>query len=74
MRQTLISLFICMSFAVAVGQEQKPASKELKDPVCGMKVTQKAPYSSTHKEKEHKFCSKSCKEKFDANPEKYVKK
>lgn len=73
MKHAIVSLFICLSFAAAFGQEPKIA-KEQKDPVCGMKVTQKAPYSSTHKEKEHKFCSKSCKEKFDANPEKYVKK
>lgn len=73
MKHTIISLFVCMSFATALWQEPTQ-TKEQKDPVCGMKVTQKAPYSSTHKEKEHKFCSKSCKAKFDANPEKYVKK
>ncbi|UTA66352.1 MULTISPECIES: YHS domain-containing protein [Emticicia] len=54
-------------------QQAQPEQAQ-KDPVCGMKVKKDAKFRSVHKEKEHLFCSKSCKEKFDSNPEKYVKK
>lgn len=48
--------------------------KDGKDPVCGMKVKKGTGLVSVHKEKQHGFCSKVCKEKFDKNPEQYVKK
>ncbi|MFQ6083347.1 MAG: heavy metal translocating P-type ATPase [Candidatus Aminicenantia bacterium] len=44
-----------------------------KDTVCGMEVKKEEAFgSSTHQGKEYFFCSKSCKEKFDENPEKYI--
>lgn len=48
--------------------------KDGKDPVCGMKVKKGTNLVSVHKEKQLGFCSKVCKEKFDKNPEQYVKK
>jgi YHS domain-containing protein len=45
-----------------------------KDPVCGMDVEeQKAAGKSEYQGRSYFFCSKSCKEKFDQNPEQYTK-
>jgi Cu+-exporting ATPase len=45
-----------------------------KDPVCGMQVDpDKAAGTSEYKGTTYYFCAKRCKEKFDANPEQYVK-
>lgn len=43
------------------------------DPICKMKVKQ-ATFKSSLPKQQYLFCSKSCKVKFDKNPEKYVKK
>jgi PKD repeat protein len=43
------------------------------DPVCKMKVDKAtAKFTSVYKGTTYYFCSASCKEKFDANPEKYI--
>lgn len=45
-----------------------------KDLVCGMEVKEEeAAGFSLYKGKKYYFCSKNCKEKFDENPEEYVK-
>jgi P-type Cu+ transporter len=45
-----------------------------KDVVCGMQVDPaKAAGKSQHNGKTYYFCSKSCKAKFDADPDKYAK-
>ena len=45
------------------------------DPVCGMQVDEKkAAGKSEHNGKQFYFCSNSCKEKFDRNPDQYAKK
>jgi YHS domain-containing protein len=41
------------------------------DPVCGMDV-QKSELKSLYKGKVYYFCSRGCKAKFDAEPEKYL--
>lgn len=44
------------------------------DPVCKMAVDEKkAAATSTYQSKTYYFCAKGCKEKFDKEPEKYVK-
>lgn len=44
-----------------------------KDPVCGMKVKKsQAPAVSEYKGKKYYFCAKSCKQRFDKAPEKYI--
>ncbi|HBL30657.1 MAG TPA: YHS domain-containing protein [Acidobacteria bacterium] len=44
------------------------------DPVCGMKIDPKtAAGKSTYAGKTYYFCSKDEKEKFDKDPEKYLK-
>lgn len=46
-----------------------------KDPVCNMEVDEKkAAATSEYKGKTYYFCAKSCKEKFDKEPENYLKK
>ncbi len=45
----------------------------IRDPVCGMMVDQKhAVAISKYKGESYFFCSKNCKEEFDANPGKYT--
>ncbi|MCL5433807.1 MAG: YHS domain-containing protein [Candidatus Marsarchaeota archaeon] len=44
----------------------------MKDIVCGMEV-QNTKLKSVYKGKQYVFCSTSCKETFDKNPEKYIK-
>jgi YHS domain-containing protein len=43
------------------------------DPVCGMKVAPDSGYSKAHAGTRHVFCSKACLDKFDADPERYLK-
>lgn len=46
-----------------------------KDPVCGMEVDPAtAKFKSDYQGKTYFFCSEGCKQKFDQNPESYVKK
>jgi len=46
-----------------------------KDLVCGMEVPEeKAVATSNYEGRVYYFCSKNCKEKFDRDPEKYIKK
>ena len=44
------------------------------DPVCRMQIDEnKAAGKSEYKGSTYYFCAKSCKTKFDANPQQYVK-
>jgi len=45
-----------------------------KDLVCGMEIKEEeTAASSLYKGEKYYFCTKSCKQKFDENPEKYVR-
>lgn len=45
-----------------------------KDPVCGMEVKpEQAAGKSEHGGQTYYFCSTSCKQKFDHNPQQYAK-
>ncbi|HEY9460845.1 MAG TPA: heavy metal translocating P-type ATPase [Paralcaligenes sp.] len=46
----------------------------LKDPVCGMSVTQQSPHHLEHEGKPYYFCSAGCRAKFSAEPHKYLAK
>lgn len=49
-------------------------STEELDRVYGMRIDKEtAPFQSLFKEKTYYFCSKPCKERFDQNPEYYMK-
>ncbi len=43
------------------------------DPVCKMEVDEKSAAATSHYKGDHfYFCSTECKQKFDADPERYV--
>lgn len=44
------------------------------DPVCHMKTADYLKFTATYKNKVYGFCSASCKDEFNKNPEKYVQK
>ncbi len=45
----------------------------MKDPVCGMEIGENSKLKSEYKGKAYHFCSASCKQNFDKNPEKYAR-
>ena len=46
-----------------------------KDPVCGMEVKEgKTKATSEYKGQKYHFCAVACKQKFEKEPEKYLKK
>jgi len=46
-----------------------------KDPVCEMEVDEKtAKHKTEHMGKTYYFCAAGCKEAFEENPQKYIKK
>ena len=54
------------------GSEPTAARAELRDPVCGMKVSPDSPHRSQHEGREVLFCSAGCKAKFEADPQRYL--
>jgi Cu2+-exporting ATPase len=56
------------------GAEFIKAQPMFKDPVCGMEVDQSTEYRTDHNGKTYYFCSAGCKETFESNPRKYVKR
>lgn len=81
MKKLLIIPALLLALNTSYAQAQEPTKKkkeqtkmELKDPVCHMKVSKDAKIVATHKDHQYGFCSESCKTRFVANPEKYVKK
>ena len=55
------------------GTLQNTTADQVADPVCGMKIRpQDAAGSSEFKGRTIYFCSKGCKQAFDANPGKYA--
>ena len=42
------------------------------DPVCGMQVPPDSGYSRRYRGTEFRFCTRSCLDKFDANPQQYL--
>ena len=52
----------------------EPQSADLKDPVCGMSVSESSPHRHEHGGTAYFFCSAHCVQKFAAEPEKYLKK
>jgi YHS domain-containing protein len=43
-----------------------------KDPVCGMEVDTDESETSTYEDKVYHFCSRECKDRFDAEPLEYA--
>ncbi|MDH1707341.1 heavy metal translocating P-type ATPase [Acinetobacter johnsonii] len=44
----------------------------LKDPVCGMKITQDSTYHHEYEAKKYYFCSQKCQSKFISDPKLYI--
>ena len=49
-----------------------PQATPLKDPVCGMTVTEQSPNTLTHEGRPYYFCSTRCKDKFATSPQQYT--
>src|SRR5690606_19642129 len=49
------------------------AEARAKDPVCGMEVDTASAISALHEGTNYHFCSDSCRDKFRANPDGFVK-
>ena len=55
------------------GNSTDTTDKDTKDPVCGMAVDrQKSTAASTYRGKTFYFCSTTCRDKFEHEPEKYA--
>ena len=52
--------------------ETEGSAVSLKDPVCGMDVSEDSPYYAAHQGKRYVFCSTGCRTKFVADPSRYV--
>src|SRR5690606_18383582 len=50
----------------------KAADPALKDPVCGMSVTAESRHRHEHEGQTYYFCNPRCREKFAADPDKYL--
>lgn len=48
------------------------SSPQLKDPVCGMTVSELSPHMHEHGGRKFYFCSAKCKAKFEASPAQYL--
>ncbi|MFO7957806.1 MAG: YHS domain-containing protein [Candidatus Brocadiia bacterium] len=49
-------------------------AKTAKDPVCGMTVeVEKAAAKAEHEGNTYYFCAESCKERFEKDPDRYLK-
>ena len=44
-----------------------------KDPVCGMDVTPDAGYGRAYQGRQYRFCSRSCLDRFDAEPSRFAR-
>ncbi|MBZ0272124.1 YHS domain-containing protein [bacterium] len=85
MRRTIVilvaALFALSVVGAAIAEESAEAEKaaaageKVKDPVCGMMVTvNDDAHHATHEGDDYYFCSAACKEKFEKEPGKYLKK
>ena len=58
---------------VAPKSQSAPSSVEVRDPVCGMKVDPAtAKHTAEHASQMHYFCSGGCREKFVADPTRFL--
>lgn len=61
----------CTKCGMALEPDGEP---DLKDLVCGMTVTDQSSHHVEHEGHKYYFCSEGCKNKFSADPEKYLAK
>ena len=54
---------------------QENNERSFKDPVCGMQVSRMTAIDEfTYSGKTYYFCAQSCREAFEADPEKYIRR
>lgn len=54
--------------------KQQSNERSFKDPVCGMEISRMtAADEFAYQDKTYYFCSSSCRETFEADPEKYLR-
>jgi len=46
---------------------------DTRDPVCGMKVSANRGYAKMHEGSMYRFCSRECLDRFEAEPDRYLK-
>lgn len=51
----------------------QPRPEKVRDPVCGLMVEKDPGLSAVYKGQTYYFCSKADRDKFNKNPEKYIK-
>ena len=70
----LIMRFGCGAHMIH-GHQQHAKKTEQKhiDPVCGMQVDPDQGYGITYERQLYRFCSRDCLDKFESEPEKYLK-
>jgi YHS domain-containing protein len=67
--ETEVSLLGCDVKANFQSEEKSMAT----DPVCGMKVDDKNPqYRAQFAGKKYTFCSETCRQEFESNPDEYI--
>ena len=54
------------------GKQEENKNKQI-DPVCGMEVDVDQGYGKMHDGNLYRFCSRDCLDKFETDPEQYVK-
>ena len=62
----------CCAHAAAATTGSTNVTAALKDPVCGMSVTEQSPHQAEHEGERFYFCSAHCQAKFVADPVKYL--
>lgn len=66
--------YLMMRFGCGAHAHGGHGGKEVKhiDPVCGMEVAIDQGYGKMHQGTLYRFCSRSCLDKFEADPERYL--
>lgn len=68
----LMMRFGCGAHMVHGSHQHSSSPTNHKDPVCGMNVEPDKGYGKVFEGQLFRFCSRSCLDKFDDNPEKYI--
>ena len=74
-RVLIMTCAVLLSVSVAICAQNKNASKaeKARDPVCGLMVEKNPNLSADYQGQTYYFCTKTDRDKFRENPQKYVK-
>jgi YHS domain-containing protein len=75
-RRLIISIIVLLGLSMLVFGQAKnsnPKAEKARDPVCGIMVEKDPQLAAEYKGKTYYFCSRTDKDKFKQNPQKYVK-